>query len=269
MSIESRRVRFPGATGIQLAGRMEIPSGQPLGRALFAHCFTCSKDLKAVVRISRALAEAGFVVLRFDFTGIGESDGEFADTNFSSNLDDLVAAAEYLRSEVGPADLLVGHSLGGAAVLAAADRIPEARAVSTIAAPSSTDYLRKRLLEGAPELQTEDEARIDLMGRSIRIRRQLLDDLEEEHMRSGISALGRPLLIFHSPADEVVGIEHARKIYKAARHPKSFVSLDQADHLLLARESDALMVGGVMAAWAARYLDSETVDSQHSLGVGA
>jgi putative redox protein len=234
---------------------MEMPPGLPAGTALFAHCFSCSKDLKAVVRISRSLAEAGFVVLRFDFTGVGESDGEFSDTNFSSNLDDLVAAAGYLRSEIGSADLLVGHSLGGAAVLAAADRIPEAKAISTIAAPSSTDYLRKRLLESAPELLTENEARIELMGRSVRIRRQLLDDLGEEHMSSGISALGRPLLIFHSPADEVVDIEHARKIYTAARHPKSFVSLDGADHLLLRRESDAVFVGAVMAAWAARYLE--------------
>ena len=265
MSFETRRIRFPGAAGAELAGRLEAPIGRPLGYALFAHCFTCSKDLKAVVRISRALAEHGFAVLRFDFTGIGESEGEFADTDFSSNLDDLVAAADYLRLEHASVDLLVGHSLGGAAVLAAAHRIPDAKAVATIGAPSSTDHLRTILLEHAPELATDGEAEIELAGRRIHIRRQLLDDLEEEHLRGAITSLNRPLLVFHSPVDEVVAIDHARSIFKAARHPKSFVSLDDADHLLLKRAGDSRFVGGVLAAWAARYLDADGDDRGRTL----
>jgi putative redox protein len=231
-----------------------MPVSELRGRALFAHCFTCSKDWKAVVRITRALVEEGFAVLRFDFTGLGESEGTFAETDFSSNLADLIAAADYLRSELGPPDLLVGHSLGGAAVLAAAHRIPDARAVATIGAPSDTDHLRHLLLVEAPELEEVGETEIRIAGRRVRIGRQLLDDLAEGHMRQGIAALDCPLLIFHSPADEVVGIDHASRIFRAARHPKNFVSIDGADHLLAAREADGRFVGRVLAAWAERYL---------------
>jgi len=255
MAAQTRVVRFPGATGHELVGRVEMPPGEVLGRAVLAHCFSCGKDLKAIVRISRALAEQGLIVLRFDFTGLGESAGDFADTNFSSNVDDLEAAAGFLSEEHGPADLMVGHSLGGAAVLAVAGRLPEVKAVAPIAAPSSTDHLRRTLLEGAPERAGSEEAELDLGGRRVKVRRQLLEDLAEGHLESEIGQLGRPLLVFHSPVDEVVGIEHARKIFKAARHPKSFVSLDGADHLLLANEADSRFVGGVLARWAARYLE--------------
>ncbi|MFQ5349171.1 MAG: alpha/beta fold hydrolase [Thermoanaerobaculia bacterium] len=248
------RLHFEGAFGDRLAARVEMPVGRPTACALFAHCFTCGKDLKAVVRISRALAERGIAVFRFDFTGLGESAGDFADTNFSSNLEDLVAAAELMRGEWGGAQILIGHSLGGAAVLAAARRIPEVKAVATLGAPSDTEHLRDTLVGIAPELESTGEAEVNLGGRPVRVRHQLLADLEEQSMMASIHNLELPLLIFHSPVDEVVGIDHARRIYQAARHPKSFVSLDGADHLLLAREEDSRFVADVLAAWAARYV---------------
>ncbi|MCP4200468.1 MAG: alpha/beta fold hydrolase [bacterium] len=261
------RVRFPGSLGAELAAHLERPPFEPRGLALVAHCFTCSKDAKGVVRIARALVDEGFAVFRFDFTGVGESAGDFADTNFSTNLDDLVAAADYLRREYRAPDLLVGHSLGGAAVLAGASRIPEARAVATLAAPSDTRHLEHSLLHMAPELAHQEEVEVDVVGRSVRIGRHLLDDLAATDLEAAIQDLGMPLMIFHSPQDEIVSIDHARKIYQAARHPKSFVSLDAADHLLLARESDALYVGKVLAAWAAHYME-EVVSPALEAGEG-
>ncbi|MFQ5527222.1 MAG: alpha/beta fold hydrolase [Thermoanaerobaculia bacterium] len=249
-----RRVRFPGSLGADLAGRLELPPFEPRGVALVAHCFTCSKDAKGIVRIARSLVDEGYAVLRFDFTGVGESGGEFSETTFSTNLEDLVAAAGFLRTEYRAPDLLVGHSLGGAAVLAGAHRIPEVRAVATLAAPSDTRHLEHSLLHMAPELAHRDEVEVDVVGRSVRIGRPLLDDLAETDLAAVIESLALPLLIFHSPQDEIVSIDHARRIYKTARHPKSFVSLDGADHLLLARESDAEYIGRMLAAWAARYV---------------
>jgi putative redox protein len=254
--MQRQRLRFPGATGAELVGRLERPDSEPRAWALFAHCFTCSKDLKAVGWISRALVERGFAVFRFDFTGLGESEGDFADTNFTSNLQDLEAAAEFLRREHRAPQLLVGHSLGGAAVLAAAGAVPEAEAVATIGAPSDTGHLRDVLVSRAPEIEARGEAEIRLGGRPFRIRKQLLDDLSEDHMQGAVSSLGKALLILHSPVDTVVGIGHARRIYEAAKHPKSFVSLDDADHLLT-READARYAAEVLAAWASRYLGPE------------
>lgn len=252
------RLKFPGSQDHELAGWLETPDAAdvPLvAYALFAHCFTCSKDIKAAGRISRALAERGIAVLRFDFTGIGESEGDFAETDFSSNLDDLVAAADFLRREREAPRLLAGHSLGGAAVLAAASRIPETAAVATIAAPSDTEHLRDTLIRLSPELEAEGEAVVDLGGgRPFRIRRQLLDDLSEDHLRQALADLRKPLLLFHSPLDRIAGIEHAERLFLAAKHPKSFVSLDRADHLL-SDERDARHAGDVLAAWARRYLD--------------
>ena len=267
-----QRVEFPGSQGARLAGRIETPEGEPAAYVLFAHCFTCSKDLKSAGGISRELLARGFAVLRFDFTGLGESGGDFADTNFSSNVEDLVAAAAFLRRERQAPALLVGHSLGGTAMLAAAPRIPEALAVATIGAPSDTGHLRATLaarvasLGGtAPEAGPagEEAYEVDLGGlRPVRIRRQLLEDLAGDHLHGVLRALGRPLLLFHSPVDRVVGIEQAERLFLAARHPKSFVSLGDADHLL-SDPHDAAQVGAILAAWAGRYLPAAAGGGGH------
>ena len=229
-----RALRFPGAFGDSLAARLEVPADrEPLGYALFAHCFSCSKDLKAIRRISSAVAGRGIVVLRFDFTGLGESEGDFADTHFSSNLDDLEAAAAFLRSEYEAPSLLVGHSLGGTAVLAVAGRLPEVRAVATLAAPATTDQMRGVILRSAPELATANEAVAKIAGRSFRLRRSLVEDLGRANVEAALGALRVPLLVLHSPDDEILGIEHAERIYAAAQQPKSLVALRSADHLLL------------------------------------
>lgn len=252
--MKREHLRFPGASGSALAARLETPEGEPVAYALFAHCFTCSKDLKAAGQISRALVEHGIAVLRFDFTGIGESAGDFAGTDFTSNLADLVAAADFLRRERQAPRLLVGHSLGGAAVLAAASRIPESTAVATLGAPCDTEHLRETLVRRAPDLDARGEAEVRLGGEAFRIRRELLDDLRREHVREALRLLGRALLILHSPLDAIVPIDHARRLFERARHPKSFVSLDTADHLLT-DPRDARYAGNVIAAWAGRYVE--------------
>jgi len=261
--MKTERLKFPGAFGTELAARINQPDAEPRAWAIFAHCFTCSKDLKAANWISRSLVDRGIGVLRFDFTGIGESAGEFGETNFSSNLDDLVAAAEFLRSRGQAPRILIGHSLGGAAVLAAARRIPESVAVATIGAPSATSHLSKTLLRISPELSEKGEAEINLGGRTFNVKQQLLDDLEEHALASVIGELGRALLVLHSPVDAIVSIDHAARIYKTARHPKSFVSLDDADHLLM-RERDARYVADVLAAWAGRYLPEQATPEEDS-----
>lgn len=250
----TERVTFTGATGAELSGSLEMPSGPVRACALFAHCFTCSSDVFAAARIARGLAEHGIAVLRFDFTGLGRSDGDFAETTFSSNVDDLVAAAEFMRSRLeGPA-ILIGHSLGGAAVLQAATRIAESRAVCTIGAPADPEHVRLLLGEGQDEIRERGEATVDIGGRPFTVRREFLADLERQPGAAAAAELGRALLIFHSPTDTVVGIGNARALYEAARHPKSFVALDGADHLLT-RRSDAEFVAAVLAAWAERYID--------------
>ena len=258
--MQREHLRFPGARGGTLAARLESPVTEPTAYALFAHCFTCSKDLKAVGWISRALVDRGIAVLRFDFTGVGESQGDFAETDFSSNLGDLVAAAGFLRSRYQAPALLVGHSLGGTAVLAAAERIPETRAVCTISAPSDTGHLRETLIRLSPELESRGEAEIDLGGaHPFRIRKELLDDLAADHLQGVLHRLHRPLLLFHSPVDNTVGIEHAHRLFEAAKHPKSYISLGMADHLL-SREKDARYVGEILAAWAGRWLEGDVPD---------
>ena len=254
---EAQRVTFPGAFGATLAARLHCPATRPRAFALFAHCFTCGKDLRAAVRISRALAERGIATLRFDFTGLGESEGDFADTNFSSNVDDLVAAADFMRERYEAPQLLVGHSLGGAAVLSAAHRIDEAAAVATIGAPFDPAHVKNIIDEAAPELAERGQQQVTIAGRSFRVKKQLLDDLEDPAHAEGIGRLERALVIFHSPQDGIVGIDNARLIYQAARHPKSFVSLDGADHLLR-DTADAEYVGAVLAAWATRYIPEAT-----------
>lgn len=248
-------VWFDGAHDTKLAGRFDFPSdAEPRAYALFAHCFTCSKDFKAIHRISRGLASAGVAVLRFDFTGLGESEGDFADTNFSSNLEDLQAAVAYLRSAHRAPDLLVGHSLGGAAVLASAADVPECHAVATIGAPSETRHLRDTLLQANPDLETEETVEIQLAGRPFRVRQQLLEDLGDHRLKPAIGGLNRPLMVMHAPRDETVDIDHARRIFEAAKHPKSFVALDGADHLMRNDPKHAEFVAGILSAWIARYV---------------
>jgi putative redox protein len=252
--MSTSRVSFSNREGQQLAALLDRPvDDEPVAYALFAHCFTCSKDYKAVTRVSRALARQGVAVLRFDFTGLGESEGEFSSTTFSSNVDDLLAAAEFLSEEFEPPALLIGHSLGGAAVIQAAGRIPSAKAVATIAAPSSPSHLLRHLSPKVDEIERRGEAEVAIGGRPFRIRRQLLDDISQVSMREAIEGLERALLVFHSPVDNIVGIDNATEIFVAARHPKSFVSLDEADHLL-SDPDDAAYVGTVMAAWARKYV---------------
>lgn len=253
MQVQTQRIDFPNDDGEHLSARLELPLEPPRAFAIFAHCFTCSKDVAAATRISRALCERGIAVLRFDFTGLGNSEGDFANTNFSSNVDDLVAAARFLRENYQPAQLLIGHSLGGAAVLAAGGRIEEVRALVTIGAPSEPDHVLHLLEADLDSIERDGQADVTLAGRTFRIQKQFVEDVEERRLRDSIRGLAKPLLILHSPQDEVVGIDQARRIYEAAVHPKSFVSLDGADHLLSRRE-DSEYVAVTIAAWASRYL---------------
>ena len=255
MAPSSRPVTFPGAFGTSLAARLDAPVGPPLAYAIFAHCFTCSKESKAATAISAALAEKGFAVLRFDFTGLGGSEGDFANTNFSSNVDDLVAAADFLRREHRAPALLVGHSLGGTAVLAAASRIPEAAAVATIGSPFDPDHVLGLIKDSVGKIDAEGDARIAIAGRDFRIKKQFLDDIRAQKIGAAVERLGKALMVMHSPRDAIVNIDNAARIFIAAKHPKSYVSLDPADHLLLRRE-DALYAGEVLAAWASRYVAS-------------
>ena len=253
MARRAERVDFTGAQGQKLAALVELPEGTPRAHALFAHCFTCSKDIFAASRIAAGLAERGIAVLRFDFTGLGASEGEFANTNFSSNVADLVAAADFMRARLEAPKILVGHSLGGAAVLAGAARIPESIAVATIGAPADTGHLRHLLGPKLAEIEAAGEAEIAIAGRPFRVKRQFLEDIAQHRLTDAIAKLGRALVVFHAPLDDVVSIDNASQIFLAAKHPKSFVSLDKADHLLRRRE-DAEYVAEVLAAWASRYI---------------
>jgi putative redox protein len=265
--MRARKVEFENAHGQRLAARLNLPvDDEPIAYALFAHCFTCSKDYKAVNTISRALAAEGVAVLRFDFTGLGESEGDFADTNFSSNVDDLVAAADFMAETGQGPTILIGHSLGGAAVLKAAARVATARAVVTIAAPSSPRHVLRAIAARRNDIERHGEAEVTIAGRAFRIRKQFLDDLAEDPMRKSIADLGKALLILHSPIDNVVGIDNAIEIFVAAKHPKSFVSLDRADHLL-SDPNDARYVASVIAGWARKYVGAPQEErKQRELG---
>ena len=256
MTIISERVEFIGHDGVsRLAARLDKPASGIKACALFAHCFTCSKDIHAASRIAGALAERGFAVLRFDFTGLGASEGEFANTNFSSNVQDLVAAAAFMEKTVGHGpEVLVGHSLGGAAVLAAAHDIPQSRAVATIGAPADPSHVADLFKDKTQETTARGEAAVQIGGRAFTIQKQFLDDIAEHKVRENLSDLKKALLVFHAPKDATVGIDNAALIFAAAKHPKSFVSLDDADHLI-SKHQDAIYVADVLAAWAGRYID--------------
>jgi putative redox protein len=253
--MSTERFDFRGASGSTLSGRLESPEGAPAAYALFAHCFTCGKDALAATRIARKLAQLGIATLRFDFTGLGGSEGEFANTGFSSNVDDLVAAADHLRQTRMAPTLLVGHSLGGAAVLAAAGRVPEVKAVATIAAPFDTAHALHLFGDRVPTAETGPTS-VEIGGRTFQVGRSLVDDLTRQDQGGRIAALRRSLLILHAPGDTTVGIDNASQIFLKARHPKSFISLDGADHLLT-RPRDAEYAAAVIAAWASRYLGTD------------
>jgi uncharacterized OsmC-like protein/alpha/beta superfamily hydrolase len=262
--MRSERFNFPNAKGEQLAATLDVPLGKPMAYALFAHCFTCGKDNLAAKRIAERLAGNGIAVLRFDFTGLGSSEGEFANTHFSSNVDDLVVAADHLRKMYSAPAILIGHSLGGCAVLAAAHRIPDARAVVTIAAPCDPAHVIGLFKEHIATIKEKGELEVQLAGRPFTIKREFLNDVADKKLDECLASLRKALLVFHSPTDDTVGIENASHIFGAAKHPKSFVSLAGADHLL-SKKDDAVYVANVIAAWAERYLDKPEIMTEEQV----
>lgn len=250
----SEKITFPGHDGSDLAARLDLPRGTVRASALFAHCFTCSKDILAARRIAQRLTAAGIAVLRFDFTGLGHSDGEFANTTFTSNVEDLIEAAREMTTRGLAPSLLIGHSLGGAAVLRAAHEIESTRAVVTLGAPFAPDHVTHNFADKLEQILEDGVAEVDLGGRRFCIGKDFLDDIQAERLTPAIESLSAALLVMHAPRDQVVGIENAQEIFKAARHPKSFVTLDDTDHLI-SNAHDAEYTAGVIAAWAARYLD--------------
>ncbi len=257
MAFKTQRLQFAGHSGATLAARLDLPSGPLRAYALFAHCFTCSKDLAAARHIAAELAREGIAVLRFDFTGLGSSGGEFASTNFSSNIADLLSATDYLRDRYQAPSLLIGHSLGGAAVLAVAQNIPEVRAVATIGAPADVAHVLKNFGTSLEEIEKSGAAEVDLAGRKFLVRKQFVEDARAQRIKDAVASLKKPLLILHAPLDQSVGIENATEIFLAAKHPKNFVSLDKADHLLSNRE-DAAFAGRIISGWLTRYLAADT-----------
>ena len=254
--MKTQRFDFAGAQGQRLAGRLDTPDDPPIAHALFAHCFTCGKDVIAASRLAGALTARRIAVLRFDFTGLGASEGEFGNGGFTSNIEDLIAAAAALRDAGQPPTILIGHSLGGAAVLAAAGAIAEARAVVTIGAPFDASHVLALFHDQVPEIEAKGEAVVELAGRPFTIRRRFVDDLRRHSQADRIAHLKKALLVMHSPVDQTVGVENAGAIFQHAHHPKSFVSLEDADHLL-SRRHDADYVASVIAAWVARYLPAD------------
>jgi len=266
-TVPTERFQFTGSEGHQLAAALDTPDGPILAYALFAHCFTCGKDVLAARRIATALAAKGIAVLRFDFTGLGSSEGDFANSTFSSNIADLVRAADHLRETRQAPDILIGHSLGGAAILAAAGQIPEAKTVVTIAAPSDPAHVTNLFKDRIEDIRTQGEVEVSLAGRPFRIKREFLDDIAEHGLMAQVAKLHKALLIMHSPTDDTVGIDNATQIFVAAKHPKSFVSLAGSDHLLTGKR-DAAYVAGIITAWAERYIDTDASEAAAGPGEG-
>ena len=259
MRLKANRVDFKGHKGQLLAARLDRPVGPVVAYALFAHCFTCSKDVVAASRIAKGLADYGIATLRFDFTGLGHSEGDFANETFSSNVEDLIAAANHMRATFKAPQILIGHSLGGAAVLAAAGKIEEVKAVATIGAPADPGHVAHLFKDHLEQIETEGEATVSLAGREFRVKKQFLDDMAQQKQMDRLAALGRALLVMHSPFDAIVGIDNAAAIFQGAKHPKSFVSLDDADHLLTKAE-DAAYAADVLAAWAGRWAGRQKIE---------
>ncbi len=260
----SEKVEFTGATGDKLAARLDEPPAPPIAYALFAHCFTCSKDIFAAKRVAENLVENGIAVLRFDFTGLGHSDGEFANTNFSSNVGDLVAAANWLRDNHAAPAILIGHSLGGAAVLAGASQVPEASLVATIGAPADPEHVKHNFDADLARIESDGVADVSLGGRPFTIKKQFLDDISSQILEPEIANMRKALLVFHSPIDQTVAVDNASRIFLAAKHPKSFISLDQADHLLSRRE-DAEYVANMITAWSKRHIQADDIVAKRRL----
>jgi uncharacterized OsmC-like protein/fermentation-respiration switch protein FrsA (DUF1100 family) len=261
----TQRFQFQGEGGHQLAAALDLPDGEPIAYALFAHCFTCGKDVLAARRIALGLNAKGIAVLRFDFTGLGSSEGDFANSTFTSNVADLVRAANHLRETRKAPAILIGHSLGGAAILAAAGQIPDARAVVTIAAPSDPAHVTGLFADRIDDIRTHGEVEVSLAGRPFRIKREFLDDIAEHGLMAHVTGLHKALLVMHSPTDDTVGIDNATKIFVAAKHPKSFVSLAGADHLLT-KPADARYIADVIAAWVERYVEPVAPKTAADLG---
>ncbi|MGP1352410.1 MAG: bifunctional alpha/beta hydrolase/OsmC family protein [Parasphingopyxis sp.] len=264
----TEKFQFAGRNGQTLDGRLELPrGGAPVAVALFAHCFTCTKQSRAATQVSAELAERGIAVLRFDFTGLGGSEGEFANSGFASNVEDLVAAADALREHIAAPAILIGHSLGGAAVIAAAERIAEAKAIATIGAPFDVEHVLGQLGEDLATVEANGEADVHIAGRAFRVSRDFVAETRNQPQEARIAGLNKALLILHAPGDDVVGIDNASLIFQAARHPKSFMSLDGYDHLLTAKHAGAY-VAGLIAAWTTRYVQGEREPAEtHPRGI--
>jgi len=247
------KFEFKNAQGFQLAARLDKPDGDIKSYALFAHCFTCSKDIFAASRIAKTLNQHNIAVVRFDFTGLGASEGDFANTNFSSNVEDLVSAADFMREEFQAPSILIGHSLGGSAVLASAEKIPEAKAVVTLGSPADIAHVVENFKESREDILTKGEAEVCLVGRPFKIKRQFIEDIEGVKLQHNVEKLKKALLVMHAPRDKTVGIENAGQLFSWAKHPKSYISLDDADHLI-SRKEDAEYAAKVIATWALKYI---------------
>jgi putative redox protein len=254
MQRTSKRVAFDNGRGHRLTGILEWPGQPPRSFAIFSHCFTCTKDLKATVRISRRLAEHGLAVLRYDFTGLADSEGDFSQTNFTTNCQDVLAAARFLKAEYKAPGLLIGHSLGGTATAVVANEIDSARGVVTIASPSSTHRLAGYLDRTNPEIESRGSGQVTIGGVAYTLRKQLLDDLRSYDIERIVGNLQRPMLIFHSPLDETLPYSWGLKMFDSVTSPKSFVTLDGSDHLLVKRPDDVTYVADMIHQWAGRYL---------------
>jgi putative redox protein len=265
--MRTERLEFTGHDGSLLAARLDLPVGKPAAYALFAHCFTCSKDIQAAKRIAQRLASLGIAVLRFDFTGLGHSQGEFANTGFSSNMQDLLLAVSFLREQYSAPQLLIGHSLGGAAVIAMAGQVPETKAVVTIGAPADPRHVLHNFGDQVDEICTEGKADVSLAGRAFTIKRQFIEDISTVSLEQAITGLRKALLVMHAPLDETVDLANAAQLFQMAKHPKSFVTLDSADHLL-SRFEDADYAAEVISTWAQRYIDVQVLPKQMSAPEG-